>query len=117
MKKNFFLLSTVVALFASCSNTLTDMMDDASLHEARLQKAKAFVAKQQFKIAVTPVRNQTLRQTFKVTPVELQSLLSSRQVTTTLPMLPKHYGMVENRLMHIVLRCLLMAHSVVMQAA
>lgn len=83
MKKNFFLLSTVVALFASCSNTLTDMMDDASLHEARLQKAKAFVAKQQFKIAVTPVSNQTLRQTFKVTPVELQSLLSSRQVTRT----------------------------------
>lgn len=81
MRNPIFLLSTMIALLASCSSSLTDLTDDANLHETRLQKAKAFVAKQQFKVEVSPVNNQSLRQTFKVTSVELQSLLSDNQVT------------------------------------
>ncbi len=64
----------------SCS-TQMDMEDLALIKESKIQNAKAFVSKMQFKLQVTPVEGQSLRSVFKVSSKDLQSLLASRQTS------------------------------------
>ncbi len=84
MRKWLFVSLAVPIIFSSCS-TETDIADSGEqLKAEKIQKAKAFVSGVQFKLQVSPGKNQSLRSVFKVTPVELQSLLSSgKRLTAT----------------------------------
>ena len=64
----------------SCS-TQMDMEDLALIKESKIQNAKAFVSKMQFKLQVTPVEGHSLRSVFKLSSKDLQSLLASRQIS------------------------------------
>lgn len=72
---------TAVTLLASCSSAITDTEEFAKLNESKLQEAKAFVSKVKFKVSAVPVNGQPLRNTFKVTLTDLQTISADKQVT------------------------------------
>ena len=80
MKKLLLAMVVLTITVGSCS-TQMDMEDLALLKESKIQNAKAFVSKMQFKLQVTPVEGQSLRSVFKVSSKNLQSLLASRQTS------------------------------------
>lgn len=73
------LLLTVV--FASCSNMYNDMEDMEMLREAKIENAKAMLSKMKFKITVTPINGQRLRNTFKISQNELIAFLANGQMS------------------------------------
>jgi len=79
-KKINLLLLAGISVLASCSNTVIDIGEAANLEEGKLQKAKAFVSKMQFKVLVSPVNGRQLRSTFKVTQSDLLSLIKGNQM-------------------------------------
>lgn len=80
MKKLLLAMMVLTITVGSCS-TQMDMEDLALIKESKIQNAKAFVSKMQFKLQVTPVEGQSLRSVFKVSSKDLQSLLASRQTS------------------------------------
>ena len=72
---------TAVTLLASCSSAITDTEEFGKLNESKLQEAKAFVSKVKFKVSAVPVNGQPLRNTFKVTLTDLQTISADKQVT------------------------------------
>lgn len=82
MQKINLLLLAGISVLASCSNAVTDIEETANLNlkESKLQKAKAYVSKTQFKVSVSPINGQQLRYTFKVTQSDLLSLISGNQM-------------------------------------
>lgn len=72
---------TAAMLLASCSSALTDTEELVNSNESKLQEAKAFVSKVKFKVSVAPVKGQPLRNTFKVTLADLQTISADKQVT------------------------------------
>lgn len=76
-KAKIYLLLPLLAFLASCSSTQTEMDEElASLKEGKIELAKAFVANMKYKVSVTPLNGQLLRNTFKVTRSDLQTLLA-----------------------------------------
>lgn len=76
-KTKIYLLLPLLAFLASCSSTQTEMDEElASLKEGKIELAKAFVANMKYKVSVTPLNGQLLRNTFKVTRSDLQTLLA-----------------------------------------
>lgn len=84
MKELKLLLLVLVAAmtFLSCS-TESSLEIPAELREAKINAAKAFVSKVQFKLQVSPVNGQSLRNTFRVSPSDIQSLLSANNNLST----------------------------------
>lgn len=88
MKDFKLLLPVVVATltFLSCS-TESSLEIPAELRDAKINAAKAFVSKVQFKLQVKPVDGQALRKTFRVSPSDIQSLLAANSNLSTRSML------------------------------
>lgn len=88
MKDFKLLLPVVVATltFLSCS-TESSLEIPAELREAKINAAKAFVSKVQFKLQVNPVDGQALRKTFRVSPLDIHSLLAATNNHSTRSML------------------------------
>lgn len=76
---NLLLLATILVL-ASCSNAVTDIRETANLKDSKLQAAKDFVSKVQFKVSVSPINGRPLRNAFKVTQSDLLSLVEGNQM-------------------------------------
>lgn len=82
-KTKIYLLLPLLAFLASCSRTQTEMDEElASLKEGKIELAKAFVANMKYKVSVTPLNGQLLRNTFKVTRSDLQTLLAQPSTQT-----------------------------------
>ena len=82
-KAKIYLLLPLLAFLASCSSTQTEMDEElASLKEGKIELAKAFVANMKYKVSVTPLNGQLLRNTFKVTRSDLQTLLAQPSTQT-----------------------------------
>lgn len=82
-KAKIYLLLPLLAFLASCSSTQTEMDEElASLQEGKIELAKAFVANMKYKVSVTPLNGQLLRNTFKVTRSDLQTLLAQPSTQT-----------------------------------
>lgn len=82
-KTKIYLLLPLLAFLASCSSTQTEMDEElASLKEGKIELAKAFVANMKYKVSVTPLNGQLLRNTFKVTRSDLQTLLAQPSTQT-----------------------------------
>lgn len=81
MKTTKFALLLLTVVFASCSNMYNDMEDMEMLREAKIENAKAMLSKMKFKITVTPINGQRLRNTFKISQNELIAFLANGQMS------------------------------------
>lgn len=79
---NKALLLTTLVLSVACT-TDTSLIETNNLKNEKIEKAKAFISKVDFKLSVSPANGQSLRNTFKVKPSDLQLLLDSKQVSKT----------------------------------